>query len=129
MKIPKIGKRILDFIYRLKRVLKAFLFKEPLFSDFGFEYIGPVNGHDIRELRHIFHNAKNFSKPAVIHVLTQKGKGYSHAEDNPSLFHGVGSFSIIDGKLERKVSRTFTDCFAETLLKYHQVEYALYTSF
>jgi 1-deoxy-D-xylulose-5-phosphate synthase len=117
LKIPYIGKGLLAIIYRLKKSLKAFLFRDSLFSDLGYEYIGPVNGHNIEQLKHIFHNVKSINKPVVVHVLTTKGKGYSHAEDNPSLYHGVGGFSILDGKLEKKEGLTFTDCFSQSLVE------------
>jgi 1-deoxy-D-xylulose-5-phosphate synthase len=114
--IPLFGKRLLQYIYRLKRSLKAFLFRAHIFADLGFEYVGPVHGHNINLLIHMLKNIKNLEKPVVLHVTTQKGKGYKFAESDPMLFHGVGSFSIIDGKFEKKHTISFTEAFGEAIV-------------
>lgn len=115
--IPVIGKGLLDFSRRIKKSLKAFLFNTNFFADLGFEYVGPIDGHNTHELEHILKNIQNLDKPVVLHVSTCKGKGYSPAEYNPIRFHGIGSFSIVDGKLEQKKDITFTDVFSECILK------------
>jgi len=114
--IPLFGKRLLNYIYRLKRSIKAFLFRANIFADLGFEYVGPVQGHNINVLIHMLKNIKGLGKPVVLHVTTQKGRGYKFAEIDPMLFHGVGSFSVIDGKFEKNDAITFTEAFSEAIL-------------
>ncbi len=69
-----------------------------LFEELGFKYFGPLNGHKLADLVDVFKNVKNLKGPIVVHVITKKGKGYKPAEDNPSLFHGIGKFDIDTGK-------------------------------
>ena len=92
-KIP-FGKGISKFIYRFKRGLKGLFLSNNLFSDFGFEYVGPLDGHDEKSLEKVLKRVKNMTNPVVVHVVTKKGKGYSPAEDHPERFHGIGPFCI-----------------------------------
>ncbi len=69
-----------------------------LFEELGFKYFGPINGHKISDLTTIFNNVKRIKGPVVVHVVTVKGKGYKPAEENPSLFHGIGRFDVESGK-------------------------------
>ena len=69
-----------------------------LFEELGFKYFGPLNGHKIPDLVKVFENVKKLKGPIVVHVVTNKGKGYKPAEDNPSLFHGIGKFDIETGE-------------------------------
>jgi 1-deoxy-D-xylulose-5-phosphate synthase len=110
--IPLFGRQLLQGIYRLKKGLKALFFRETLFSDLGFEYFGPIDGHNLPTLVRILKDVKKLEKPAVVHVCTVKGKGYIPAEGDPTLYHGVAPFSIVDGKLETKESPTFTEAFS-----------------
>jgi 1-deoxy-D-xylulose-5-phosphate synthase len=87
--IPFFGKATLKFIYRLKRGAKGVIFKENLFTDLGFKYIGPIDGHNIERLEKVFAIAREVEQPLVIHIATRKGKGLTDAEENPSNFHGV----------------------------------------
>lgn len=114
--VPKYGSRLMDLIERAKKSVKAAVLQENLFSDLGFEYIGPLDGHNVALLREVFRNVKTLSKPIVIHVFTQKGKGYTHAERNPSKFHGISPFSIEDGTVETAPSVSFTERFAQRLV-------------
>jgi len=116
-KIPVFGKEINRIIYRFKKGFKAIFFRETLFSDLGLEYIGPIDGHNIRLLESVFRNVKEMEKPVVVHVTTIKGKGYVHAEGDPTLYHGVSPFSIVDGKIESKGSFTFTEAFSGIITK------------
>jgi 1-deoxy-D-xylulose-5-phosphate synthase len=70
-----------------------------LFEAFGFEYIGPIDGHNLEALQETLENVRRFDDAVLIHVLTRKGKGYPPAEKNPSLFHGVGPFDVASGKV------------------------------
>ena len=110
--IPLFGNRLLDVVYRLKKGLKALIFRENLFSDLGFEYVGPIDGHNMRTMDKVFRNVKRFYRPVVVHVVTQKGKGYYPAEGDPTLYHGVTPFTVVDGKLENKGKLTFTEAFS-----------------
>jgi len=87
--IPFFGKSILRMVYRLKRGAKGVFYKENLFTDLGFKYIGPINGHNIERMEKTFDSVKELNKPVVIHVVTTKGKGLTVAENDPSSFHGV----------------------------------------
>jgi len=69
-----------------------------LFEELGFKYFGPLDGHKLEDLIKIFNNIKKIKGPIVVHVVTKKGKGYKPAEENPSLFHGIGKFDIESGK-------------------------------
>ncbi len=116
-RIPFVGKRLLQDVYRLKRALKAFFFRTDFFADLGFEYVGPLHGHDIHGLTRVFENVvRNFERPAVIHVSTIKGKGYDHAETDPSGFHGVGAFTVANGERKKTDGIAFTEAFGEALL-------------
>ncbi len=115
-KLP--GSRFLQkFIFRFKRGLKGLLLSDNMFVDFGFEYVGPLNGHDIKELERVFDRVKKLKKPVVVHVVTKKGKGYSPAEDNPELFHGIGPFNIADGSMEKFDAESFTEHFSKAALR------------
>ncbi len=103
-------------IFRFKRGLKGLFLSNNMFVDLGFEYVGPLNGHNIREMTNVFEKVKILKKPVVVHVLTKKGKGYSPAEDNPELFHGIGPFNISDGSMEKFDEKSFTECFSQSLM-------------
>ncbi|MBQ0166058.1 MAG: 1-deoxy-D-xylulose-5-phosphate synthase [Treponema sp.] len=115
-KIPLIGKPFNKFFFRLKRGIKAVFFPSNLFVDFGFEYVGPLNGHDMEELEMILNRVKKLRRPVVVHVKTQKGRGYSPAENDPASFHGIGPFNISDGKVEKYDRLSFTEVFSEKIL-------------
>jgi 1-deoxy-D-xylulose-5-phosphate synthase len=114
--IPKVGPDLMNMIDRFKKAVKAVAYKETLFSDLGFEYVGPIDGHNIRGLIGVMNNIKHFSKPVVLHVKTVKGNGYSFAENDPASFHGISPFSVVDGKVEPPQDYTFTQAFSGSLL-------------
>lgn len=115
-KIPGINKILTKFVFRFKRGLKGLLLSNNLFTDFGFEYVGPLDGHNEKELETIFNRVKNMRHPVVVHVITKKGKGYSPAEDHPERFHGVGPFAISDGTVEKFDTLSFTESFSNALM-------------
>jgi 1-deoxy-D-xylulose-5-phosphate synthase len=87
-----------------------------LFEELGFHYIGPIDGHDIDFLVAVFEHAKVLKGPILLHVLTTKGKGYEHAENDQRVFHAVTPFTVEDGKMEKKASgTTYTQAFVEAL--------------
>lgn len=114
--VPLIGPFLTKTIHRLKRGLKGLIFKDNLFVDLGFEYVGPLNGHNIEELEKVLHDVRRLNRPVVVHVLTRKGKGYSLAENDPSTFHGIGPFCISDGKVEKFDTLSFTEAFSNALV-------------
>lgn len=115
-RIPLVGPSLYQMIVRMKKGIKAVFYPENFFLDLGFEYVGPIDGHQIGLLEQVLRDAKELKRPVVVHVTTRKGKGYGYAEENPSLFHGVSPFSVNDGSLERRGSATFTEAFASALL-------------
>ncbi len=119
--IPAFGKDILKFARRAENSLKGFLTPGALFEALGFDYIGPIDGHDLPNLIEIFTNAREFEGPLLIHVMTTKGKGYHPAESMPDKFHGVGAFDLSTGKAPAKAaSPSYTEIFGRTLLELAQ---------
>ncbi len=116
-KIPYSSRHIGKFVYRFKRSLKGFLLNNNFFTDLGFEYVGPLDGHNIKELESVFYDVKKLKGPVVVHVVTKKGKGYSPAENDPAAFHGIGPFLISDGKVEHFDTLSFTESFSRTILE------------
>ena len=99
--------------------LKGLLVPGLLFEELGFRYIGPISGHRFDHLLENLQNVKNLHGPILIHVLTNKGKGYAPAEENPITFHGTGPFDVKTGRpSSRKTSApSYTQVFAQTLIK------------
>lgn len=94
-----VGKGVLQVARKMEESFKGLFTPGMLFEAFGFEYIGPVDGHDLPALIETFESVKKFNNSVLIHVLTKKGSGYKPAEKNPALFHGVGPFEIETGKI------------------------------
>jgi 1-deoxy-D-xylulose-5-phosphate synthase len=114
-----VGRGMLKVAKRAEETLKGIFTPGMLFEAFGFEYIGPIDGHDIVLLQETLEKVKLFDDAVLIHVLTKKGKGYRPAEENPSLFHGVGPFEIATGKVLKGKGggASYTAIFGETLRK------------
>ena len=115
-KIPNSKHHIGKLIYRFKRAVKGFFLNTNFFADLGFEYVGPLDGHNIKELEDNLRRVRRLPKPVIVHIHTKKGKGYSPAENDPASFHGVGPFQISDGKMEKFDSLSFTEAFNNTLM-------------
>ena len=116
--IPAIGSDILHFARRAENSLKAFLTPGSLFEALGFDYLGPLDGHDLIQLVEVFNNINELDGPLLVHVLTTKGKGYKFAEDTPDKYHGVGTFDIVTGKGAAKAAaKSYTDVFGETIVR------------
>lgn len=115
-KIPLVNRYLGKLIFRMKRGIKGIFFANNFFVEMGFEYAGPLNGHNISELEKFFEKAKKIRKPVVIHVMTKKGKGYSPAEMNPSAFHGIGPFNTSEGTVEKYDSMSFTQVFSDKIV-------------
>ena len=115
-KVPMVGNCMVEAIKRTKEGVKSLVIQNTLFEQLGFTYLGPIDGHNLEELIHIFENAKSMKGPILIHVKTKKGKGYRIAEERPSSFHGVSPFCIATGEsLKKNKSTTFSDGFGESL--------------
>ncbi|MBC7961382.1 MAG: 1-deoxy-D-xylulose-5-phosphate synthase, partial [Steroidobacteraceae bacterium] len=113
------GNSVLQVARKLEESFKGFFTPGMLFEAFGFDYIGPIDGHDLPKLIETLENVKRFDDAVLIHVLTKKGKGYQPAEDNPSLFHGVGPFDIKSGKVLKGKggAASYTAVFGAALCK------------
>lgn len=114
--IPYLGKFLNKFIFRFKRSLKGLLLTNNLFVDLGFEYTGPLDGHNEKELERAFRRVKKLHRPVLVHIVTKKGKGYSPAENNPEKFHGIGPFQISDGTVEKFDTTSFTEAFSNIIV-------------
>ncbi|MDO8588336.1 MAG: 1-deoxy-D-xylulose-5-phosphate synthase [Armatimonadota bacterium] len=89
-----------------------------IFEELGFTYLGPIDGHDISLLMEVFEHSKSIAGPALIHVVTTKGKGYEHAENNSRVFHGISGFDVTDGVIEKATGNaSYTRAFSETLVE------------
>ena len=114
-KVPFIGKKIVKIVGSSKNAIKQVFIPGMYFEEIGIKYLGPVDGHNIKDLEGIFEKAKAFDEPVIIHVLTKKGKGYKPAEDIPSKFHGVGPFDLSTGEIG-KSSDNYSKIFGNKLV-------------
>ncbi len=103
--------------HKLKSWLRRVLIPTTIFDNMGFTYLGPVDGHDTETLIELLREAKALARPVLLHVVTQKGKGYSHSEEHPKLFHAVGKFDPGTGVPAAKSGLTFSDAFGQTMLE------------
>ncbi len=116
--IPAFGKDILQFAKRAENSLKGFLTPGALFEALGFDYIGPLDGHDLPGLIEVFNSASDYEGPLLVHVMTTKGKGYRPAEETPDKFHGVGAFDLSTGKAPAKATAlSYTEVFGRTMVE------------
>ena len=115
--VPFIGEALYERMVRGKRAVKAFIFKENLFSDLGFEYAGPIDGHNIAAMTAVFREARALGKPVVVHVVTRKGKGHEGAEEDPSRYHGVAPTSCVDEEAAKPAPATFTESFSRAMVR------------
>jgi 1-deoxy-D-xylulose-5-phosphate synthase len=119
LKRVEVGKGVLHVARKMEESFKGLFTPGMLFQAFGFEYIGPVDGHDLPALIDTLENVKKFDNSVLVHVLTKKGMGYKPAEANPSLFHGVGPFDIKTGKVLKGKggAASYTAVFGAALCK------------
>ena len=115
--LPNSENHLGKFIYRFKRGLKGLLLTNNLFVDLGFEYVGPLDGHNIRQMEAMFKKVSKIPRPVVVHVVTKKGRGYSPAENDPATFHGIGPFNTSDGVVEKFDALSFTEAFSSKMLE------------
>lgn len=113
-KIPFVGKKIANEIFRIKTNVKNMMYQSNFFEDMGVTYMGPIDGHNITQLCNALEGAKIINGPVLVHVNTIKGKGYEPAECNPSDFHGVPAFDLVEGELPQS-KESFSEHFGEFL--------------
>ena len=116
--IPKIGDTVLKTAGYIKEGVRAVLVPGGLFEEMGFNYVGPIDGHNIRLMQEVFTQVAQLEGPVLVHVRTKKGKGYLPAEIEPDKFHGVGPFNAVTGKAAPKAEQppSYTQVFSEALL-------------
>ena len=115
--IPHVGDSVARSVKKSKDSIRQLFVKGGFFEDFGIKYIVPIDGHDIKEMVRVLNALKRLNEPVVMHVVTQKGRGYVPAEQNPSAFHGVGSFDIATGESLASKSLTYTSVFSKTICR------------
>tara|TARA_B100001996_G_scaffold380528_1_gene368127 strand:+ start:1841 stop:3754 length:1914 start_codon:yes stop_codon:yes gene_type:complete len=120
--ISAFSKRFSQTAGKAEDILRGIVTGGTLFSELGFYYIGPVDGHDVENLVTIFENVKNSNHqgPILIHAVTKKGKGYKPAEESGDKYHGVSKFNVVTGEQSKSKSNkpSYTKVFAETLIKH-----------
>lgn len=116
-RIPGIGPSMVDAMRKTKSSIKQIIIPGMLFEDMGLTYLGPVDGHNIPQLIKTFQEAKRFEEPILVHVLTQKGRGYEPAMRHPARFHGAGPFDVKTGLPVGKSNPTYTDVFSTVMRK------------
>lgn len=117
--VPGIGRDLVNLAKRAEESLKSFMTPGMLFEGFGFDYFGPIDGHNVEELTETLHNVAQIKGPVLLHVLTKKGKGYEPAEQNPPKFHGIGPFNPKTGEVKGGkpgAAASFTKVFGDTLI-------------
>lgn len=113
-KIPLIGNSLYRFFHFVKESFKSIVYKDNHFKAFGFNYLGPVDGHSVKDMESLFKIAQTYDRPTVVHVVTTKGKGYPFAESSPNSYHGVAPFDVNVGvKPSGKIG--FSDIAGRTL--------------
>ena len=113
---PVVGAPVYDALHGMKKGIKDFVAPQGMFEDLGLKYIGPVDGHDIAEMEFAFERARDFGEPVIVHVITEKGRGYKPAEtDEADRFHAVGVVDPDTGKPLTTAARSWTSVFSEEL--------------
>ena len=111
-----LGKNIAGKISKVKDSIKQLVVPSMFFENMGVKYIGPIDGHDIKAMTEVFIKAKEIEGPVIIHVVTQKGKGYALAEESPSKYHGVGPFDLESGELNVSPKNSYSKAFGKALI-------------
>ncbi len=111
-----LGRKLYQLTHRIKQVIKKAIFHCSMFEDMGFSYLGPVDGHNLKQLTSALKIARDSREPTLVHVITKKGKGYPAAERNPDAYHGVSGFDLATGAVPEP-ERDFSSVFGEELVK------------
>ena len=116
--IPLLGRPVISLAIRAKEFIKRVLNKKNIFENFGLEYLGPIDGHDLATLESVFREAKKCDVPCVVHVVTKKGKGYLPAAEHPERYHSVAPFSLTEDAVDLSPSAAgFSHAFGECMLR------------
>ena len=115
MSVLPLGGHIYNVTHKVKTAIKETLLPCSLFEDMGFTYLGPVDGHDVKRLTQLLSYARELKGPVLLHVRTVKGEGYTPAERNPDLFHGVGRFCVETGEPVHPTAPNFSAVFGQAL--------------
>ncbi len=108
---------VLEFAKRAEEHVKGMVTPSTLFEEFGFNYIGPIDGHNLDTLIVTLNNIKKLDGPQFLHIVTEKGRGYAPAENEPGKFHGVGKFNPEDGcAINSSTKKTYTQVFSDWLV-------------
>ena len=113
-KIPLIGSQIANTISKVKTDIKNSMYESTFFEDLGFNYMGPIDGHNLEHLCEAFDSAKLLNEPVLLHISTIKGKGYDFAEKSPSKYHGISKFDVNSGEYVES-STNFSNEFGKKL--------------
>jgi 1-deoxy-D-xylulose-5-phosphate synthase len=115
--VPRLGPRLLKLSKDLVETAKTALIPGLVFEELGFDYVGPISGHNMEELLTALARVKNSPKPTLLHVVTQKGKGYPHAEKLPVKFHGVTQFDVATGAFRKAPTKapSYTSVFGKSM--------------
>ena len=116
-KLPKVGSEMIKGIRKTKSSIKHFVVPGMFFEDMGLTYLGPVDGHDIKKLENVLKEARSFPGPVLVHVITEKGRGYAPASKNPTKFHGISAFKVNDAESALNKEDTFTSYFAREMTR------------
>lgn len=116
--IPKLGDRAAKIAQKTEEMLKGLFLPGVLFEELGFNYVGPIDGHNIELLVETLKRIKTSSTPVLIHVITRKGRGYEFSERNPSLFHGVGPFQLETGSPVNGTILTYSELFGDSMIEF-----------
>src|SRR5207237_848731 len=111
------GKRVLRMARRAEEAAKGMLLPSVIFEELGLKYYGPIDGHDISTLIQTFEFLKKQERPVLLHVLTQKGKGFEPAIQKQKKFHGLGPYDPETGETKPLSRRTYSEVFADTMVK------------
>lgn len=117
-KIPKVGDGMVDALHKTKSSIKQLVIPGMLFENMGLTYLGPVDGHDMRQLGKVLQEAKRKKGPVLIHVLTEKGRGYEPAMRHPARFHGAAPYEIETGLPKSNGNPSYTDVFSTVMRKF-----------
>ncbi|MBR1856467.1 MAG: 1-deoxy-D-xylulose-5-phosphate synthase [Oribacterium sp.] len=115
LKVPVVGEALVHQIQQAKNSIKQLVIPGMLFEDMGITYLGPIDGHNIKEVERTINEAKRINHAVLVHVITKKGKGYKPAEKFPARYHGVSPFNINTGKILSNGGKTYTEVFSDKI--------------